>query len=187
MVDPDQLEALKDWLRAHKDRLKFVISSVPFLADLRDAEDGLDKWSGGAFRQQRDDVVEWLCTWGIDKVIFLVGDMHCSYHATMQLGAPAERLTLHELAGGPINQLQFTSRADFLPQVRGVTLGPLKKEFTTSLRRVHGASSSVLQVTAEPGRSEVLWEVVPTSAGWEASAEAERPTLNGRISFGGPE
>jgi hypothetical protein len=104
----------------------------------------------------------------IKRVVFLVGDMHCTYHASMTLGRFRKRVTLHELAGGPAYQLQFASPEDFYDQYAGEIRGGRGREpipYTTSLRRFHCASSSVLKVTASPtdASSAVRWEIVSTA------------------------
>ena len=235
MIDGPQLKKFTEWLCTHSDKLKFVVSSVAFVAELRApdqrrgsassgangedpwADDRNDKWCGRPFRAQREAILECIYSNGVDKLVFLVGDMHCTYHATMRLGGPARGLTLHELAGGPAYQLQFASREDFYDQCRGsisVENEEGKKKrvpYITSLRRVHGAGSSVLKIAASSSEtsSSVRWEVVSTaeklgltekrdktevgdSTGFHATTDGDQPTLeeptpqpalSGRISF----
>jgi hypothetical protein len=213
MISERQMRKLKRWLVAHKKELKFVVSSVAFLAELRREEDRDDesrsenrdersraepsrekrreerddKWCGEAFREQRDEILAHVFDKGIERLVFLVGDMHCTYHATTTLGRFGRRVTLHELAGGPVYQLQFSSRDDFYDQYAGELRVPGRAKpvrYTTSLRRIHYASSSVLKVTASPsdGSGEVRWEVVSTARPLDPD-RAPAPVLRGRISF----
>jgi hypothetical protein len=205
MIGPPQMAELKRWLLAHQKKLKFVVSSVAFVAELRPpderrrstsngeppadpwADDRIDKWCGRPFRAQREEILEFAFSKGIEPLVFLVGDMHCTYHATMRVGWPGRGLTVHELAGGPAYQLQFASRGDFYDQCRGtIRDGNRSIPYTTSLRRVHGAASSVLQITAWPSEASrrVDWKVVSTA---EKVPAVEKPSrrspLSGRISF----
>lgn len=172
LIAEHQLKELTNWLDEHREALKFVVSSVPFLAELtpEEAPEGdpkgagerpHDKWCHDPYRQQRDEIIEYLYRNQIDRVVFLTGDMHCAYHASMRVGPPGARITLHELAGGPIHQLQFARRTDFVGHYRGATK-PTGVSFTTSMRRIHGAGGNVLWIGADPARGRVRWEVVPT-------------------------
>jgi phosphodiesterase/alkaline phosphatase D-like protein len=190
MLGEEQLRYLESWLETHRRAIKFVVSSVPFLAELDStvpkrgpstAEDERDdKWTGQWFRGQRDRIVEFAHAREIGRLVFLVGDMHCSYHASMRIGTPERRSTLHELAGGPIHQLEFSRRDAFHADFRGATAHE-KIPFRTQMRAFHGAAAGVLQITVRPEeRPEVLWSVVRT----RGAAIASRP-LSGQIDLGG--
>ncbi len=176
VIDEPQMQALKDWLGLHRERIKFIVSSVPFVAELRPqrlaAEDAdlsaeesgkkpPDKWCEGPYRRQRDEIIEFLFREGIGNVVFLAGDMHCTYQATMRIGGPGDRLTIHEFASGPIRQLLFARRRDFYEHYRGATSGGVP--FATSMGRIHAAASNVVRVTARPRSHELLWEVLHTA------------------------
>jgi hypothetical protein len=189
MISEDQMEEFKHWLCKHRKRLKFVVSSVAFLAELRLPEDRDDKWCSESFRAQRREILEHVYEKKIERLVFLVGDMHCAYHATMRLGRFGSRVILHELAGGPVYQLQFARRNAFYDQVRDKIEvrrngGVERVPYATSLRRVHGAASSVLKIEALPSAPtcQVHWEVVET-AGRSALVHPRLPTLSGHISF----
>jgi phosphodiesterase/alkaline phosphatase D-like protein len=117
MIDDDQMCRLLQWMTCYKDDLKFVVTSVPFVAEINDAQSGLiprwhqnlasqqpgadpveaadpaetpgnpenDKWSAIQFKQQRSRIIEHIATNDIERLVFLTGDMHCCYHATMQI------------------------------------------------------------------------------------------------------
>lgn len=189
MLDEEQLCRLEKWLGDWRRELKFVVSSVPFVAELRPAserrggsEERDDKWSGRSFRAQRDRILEHVHRERVGPLVFLVGDMHCSYHATLRIGTAERRATIHELAGGPIHQLQFSKRRDFHDDYRGTT-GIGKIPFRSFMRQFHGAAAGVLQVTVRPDGPEVRWRVLRTSRGLELAGE--RP-LSGRIAFQEP-
>jgi phosphodiesterase/alkaline phosphatase D-like protein len=185
MLDDEQLAHLEGWLEERKDELKFVVTSVPFLAELRSkrsrsgSDERDDKWAGRHFRRQRDDLLELIHGRRIGRLVFLVGDMHCTYHVITRIGTPERRTTLHELAGGPIHQLEFAKRDTFHDDYRGATQGG-KLAFRTRMRQFHGAAAGVLQVTVRPGDPPaVLWTVVRTNRSADAANEP-RP-LCGRI------
>jgi phosphodiesterase/alkaline phosphatase D-like protein len=102
IVSALQMERFKQWLGRHADRPKFVVSSIPFVAEVRDRG---DKWCGDAFRSQREEIIDAVAEGDVGGVVFLTGDMHCSCHATMSLTSRAgRRSTIHELMSSPINQ-----------------------------------------------------------------------------------
>lgn len=215
MIDPRQMECLKAWLEEHARAVKFVVSSVPFVAQVRSRpkegsrarDERDDKWSGPAFRRQREEILTFLHDRGIGRVVFLVGDMHCCYHATGQVGRPHDRITVHELAGGPFQQLQFGCRNDFVEDHRDGLGDGGTLPFRSVLRELHGSASAALQVDVRPGAApEIRWQVIRTSPepprladpGTDASAPgaAARPAagdaeeertpirpLSGRIGF----
>lgn len=82
VINDTQMGALLEWLADGSGRIKFIVSSVPFIPDLN--SDGDDKW--GAFVQQRDQVIAHIFDRAIRKVVFVSGDVHSSF--TCQLEAP---------------------------------------------------------------------------------------------------
>ena len=130
MIDATQMHELKRWLSEHPDDLKFVVSSVPFVAEINDTENEQsprlktrhadrnpenDKWSATRFRLQREELIEFIHCQRIQRLVFLTGDMHCCYHASMRIGGGLkyEAVTIHELAAGPVNQLQLPRVSEF--------------------------------------------------------------------------
>ena len=124
------MEAFVEWLEFHKNSLKFVITSVPFLAEMVYEKNRIymdqsrqDKWSGDRYDKQRKEILRTICEKGIQKTVFLVGDVHCSYHATLDIepdiksrkngnyvGNQPQRVTLHELSCSPIYQVQLGNK-----------------------------------------------------------------------------
>jgi hypothetical protein len=142
MIDPPQLERLLAWMLEHRDALKFVVTSVPFVAEVNDAQKNAapdwydagearprnpanDKWSAAQFKAQRDRIIEFIGTEQLERVVFLTGDMHCCYHASMRIFKPShneppvraqskyESIIVHELGAGPINQLMLADFEEF--------------------------------------------------------------------------
>ncbi|NEP73672.1 MAG: alkaline phosphatase family protein [Okeania sp. SIO2G4] len=79
IINEDQFEALKKWLADGSERVKFVASAVPFFPDFKKTE--LDKWSG--YLHQRTELLEFIRTNKIKRVVFLSGDVHCSMSAEL--------------------------------------------------------------------------------------------------------
>jgi phosphodiesterase/alkaline phosphatase D-like protein len=188
MISDAQLECLKSWLIENRDRLKFVVTSVPFIAELRPdvnpdqfgpPDERSEKWCGEVYRAQRDAIIDLICKEQISRVVFLVGDMHCTYHATMRIGHPRNRIAIHEIAAGPISQIQFTSRKEFYDQFRGVTHGG--NPFSVLLRSFHGSTAAAVRVTVSPSDVSPMlgWSVVPTSS----TNGYKPPTMKGYITF----
>ena len=140
MISTEQLESFRTWLGSEKlpkekedKTLRFVVSSVPFVAEVRSSSDvyrssddekpnkrSTDKWAGEPYRAQRETIIRAIKKANIRNLIFLVGDMHCCYHATMQIGDLDKRITVHELAGGPIYQLRLGKRENFISEFKTV-------------------------------------------------------------------
>jgi phosphodiesterase/alkaline phosphatase D-like protein len=191
MIDRKQMKCFQKWLLDHPDGVKFVVSSIPFVAEVSNEEteasrrskhDQEDKWSGPVFRAQREEILRFLHENRMGRVVFLVGDMHCCYHASMRIGWPHDRITVHELAGGPVYQLQFGGRERFMAQHRGFVDSDAKVPFRTSLAQLHGSASGVLHVSVATGSApEIRWQVVRTSPDMKQTFKP-RP-LSGRIRF----
>lgn len=187
MISEKQLKCLQDWLQKDHDQLKFIVSSVPFVAELRPGaspnptaggDERSDKWCGAVFRAQRDAIIDFVYEKKIPHVVFLVGDMHCTYHATMRVGPPKDRIAIHEIAAGPISQVQFAARRDFYDQFRDVSAG--RNPYSILLRSFHGSTAAAVRVTINPDSSPLLtWAVVPTSR----ANGYQPPPLTGCISF----
>ena len=143
MISSMQMNRFKSWLLQHAEKPKFVVSSIPFVSEVRDAD---DKWCGEAFRAQREEIIDLLAQLEIDRVVFLTGDMHCSYHATLTLSAPTgRRITVHELMSSPINQFTGGMHAFFDGEARTTRAGTLYDSQLTA-DEFYGAHSNVMLV-----------------------------------------
>ncbi|MFW2390499.1 MAG: alkaline phosphatase D family protein [Polyangiales bacterium] len=223
MVSEKQLVELEKWLLSPSLGLKFVVSSVPFVAELRPpgldrngerrGDERADKWCGDAWRLQRERIISAIYENDVERVVFLVGDMHCTYHARMLIGDVRRRVTVHELAGGPLNQLQFAKRTDFYARYAGTFPKPFEKSegdgsnedalpeaapevlpWTSTIESFHGASPSVLKISVTPQSDstplEVRWTALrthPTPVEPEPRHNLAKPLvphdLCGRIRF----
>lgn len=103
LIGDDQMLALLHWLDAHKTKPKFIVSSVPFVTEIRHDN---DKWCAAPFKAQREHIIRHVHDKNIESIVFLTGDMHNSYHATMEIRSNRRRVMVHELMSSPINQLQ---------------------------------------------------------------------------------
>jgi hypothetical protein len=122
-------------------------------------------------------------------LIFLTGDMHCCYHASMRIATREniaiglhpkyESLVVHELAGGPVNQLQLANAAEFDRVCAGRTSAGFAYE--SVLDRFHSEVNAVMHVKVDfverdhltsRKRSivpEVEWNVIRTLTDSEAA------------------
>jgi len=174
MIGSKQMRKLKKWLgeSQEKSRLAFIVSSVPFIAEvLPDPSAGsqkdksrrsVDKWSGEPFRRQREELIDLISESGLQNLVFLVGDMHCAYHASMTIGKGQRwnRLRIHELAGGPINQLQHGRRRQFSTAVRRSTRNG-KIPYDIRLHQFHSGANAIMHIDVGSGRDEHLGVDVP--------------------------
>jgi phosphodiesterase/alkaline phosphatase D-like protein len=193
VIDPAQMSALLCWMseHKHKDDLKFVVTSVPFVAEINEVVSNKkddwfkdtkrnseqDKWSAERFKRQREEIIEHIAAERIEHLVFLTGDMHCCYHATMRIGfgnTNYESTIVHELAGGPVNQLQLARVNEFDRRRTARTGGDTPVDYEVALEHFHGDVSAVMhlkveylprdQVTGETRAMvpEVEWNVIRT-------------------------
>src|SRR4029077_7550943 len=88
----------------------------------------------------------------IERLVFLTGDMHCCYHATMQVGERHQRtvgskydsITVPELAAGPVNQLQLGEIKEFDTRHAGRTENGIPYE--SLMDRFHSEVNGVLHL-----------------------------------------
>ena len=153
MIDHVQMGRFKSWLTRNKNSVKFVISSVPFVGHVINNK---DKWCSPAFRAQREEIITHILDKEITGVIFLTGDMHNSYHATMDVVSENKQAIIHELMSSPINQTSKSSFGKYLtPKVRSAA----KFTYTSKINKGEffndHSNAMLLKVK---GRS-VSWEV----------------------------
>ena len=75
MIKDAQMDALLVWLAEPGERVRFIVTSVPVFPDLNSDSD--DKW--GAFAGQREQILNFIKERNIRKVVFVSGDVHCSF------------------------------------------------------------------------------------------------------------
>jgi len=75
ILGPEQIRALKRWLKDGSGRVKIVVTSVPFIPDSA-SDESQDKWAG--FQRQRIELLEHIERHQIKKVVFFSGDVHAS-------------------------------------------------------------------------------------------------------------
>jgi alkaline phosphatase D len=102
MIDPVQLSTFKRWLKKHKTQLKFVITSVPFVGQVKKPKK--DKWCDPVYDHQRAKILDHMLKEGIENTVFLTGDMHTAYRASMEFSNGSQSGVIHELMSSPINQ-----------------------------------------------------------------------------------
>jgi len=159
IMDSRQMDEFKNWLRANAAATKFVVTSVPFVAETK--QNG-DKWNALWSKPQRDEVIDFLAADpSIERLVFLTGDMHCSYHATMKIDrSDGTALVVHELMSSPINQFCNKFHA-FLDHVNGNTKANVTYEVNLDEAEFYGKHSNVMLIKASTGGL-VTWEVYRT-------------------------
>lgn len=156
-----QMAEFKRWLVAHAADPKFVITSVPFVAEVRDED---DKWCFERFAPQREEIIDLIAEKGIGRLCFLTGDMHCSYHAEMRVTDRAGVVTsVHELMSSPINQVpsgmhSFIDRPERTISVSGVRYLTLPLQVT----EFYGQHSNVMSVSFVRAAQRVDWALYRT-------------------------
>jgi phosphodiesterase/alkaline phosphatase D-like protein len=119
MIGVPQMNHFFEWLQTHRNAVKFVISSGPFVGEVRNSS---DKWSGETFRAQREQIIDFIAEHDLPNIIFLTGDRHNSYHATMDITrAEGNHVIVHELMSSPINQLSKRALHHYHPTLQSKT------------------------------------------------------------------
>ena len=157
MISDDQMVALKKWLLKHRDKMKFVVSSVPFVGEVAT---NVDTWSGPAFKTQRDEIIDHIATARIAKLTFLVGDMHNSYHAKMTVTkeADTDSIVIHELMSSPINQTCKAKISDYIQ--KGVRKTASGRHYRTKIVNFYNAHSNAMLISVESPK--VKYEIFRT-------------------------
>ncbi|MEQ9484806.1 alkaline phosphatase D family protein [Coleofasciculus sp. F4-SAH-05] len=83
MLSSAQMEALKAWLCDGSDRVKCVMTSIPFFPDKLSGE-GLDSDKWGGFLKQRTELLDLIFDHDIKRVVFLAGDVACGMSAELR-------------------------------------------------------------------------------------------------------
>jgi len=134
MISSEQRDKLFAWLQIETHVVKFIVSSVPFVAEFKDKKPDSsgfdvhnDKWAGSPYRAKRAEIIEYIAKHVSIPVVFLTGDVHCCYQARLEAryqppGLAENTTTIYELSAGPIYQYQYGKRADFCDTYSGDTL-----------------------------------------------------------------
>lgn len=121
-----QMQALKAWLNDGSGRVKFIVSGPPIFPDELNS-DG-DAWDG--FLKQRTELLDFIRSKGIRRVVFLCGDLHAATSAELVHPDDADFKTIslisspfywpypHSRAG----QLRLSGQLQSLPANQGYTL-----------------------------------------------------------------
>jgi|GEM_PF-1462811 len=145
MISHLQLERFLAWLKEFPDDLKFVVSSVPFVADLRFHDD--DKWCSPPFLGQREEIIKFIGQNNVQNVVFLTGDMHCSYQAHMEVSTgDNKKIAVHELMSSPINQLGKSPISAYYTSTESKLIDGSQIRYSTQLEedKFYNAHSNVM-------------------------------------------
>jgi len=110
MINDTQMRALLLWLNDGSGKVKFVVSSVPVFPDL--TSDSADKW--GAFPKQRTKILDYILTNKISKVVFLSGDVHCSFVAQLTAESDPKFSVYSVVSSSFFWPYPHTEQSDFL-------------------------------------------------------------------------
>lgn len=162
MIDDVQMGHFKSWLTRNKDALKFVITSVPFVGHV---ENNKDKWCGAAFLTQRDEIIQHVLDRDIKGLTFLTGDMHNSYHATLEATSGDKSTVIHELMASPINQTSKSSFGKYLTPhtMQSASIQGLQYTSTILASEFFNDHSNAMLVKAKGNR--ITYEVFRTRTG----------------------
>lgn len=104
MIAKEQEDVLLEWLSKNREKTKFIVTSVPFVTEVREPDK--DKWCDPVYDEQRGRILKHILEKDVSKVVFLTGDMHAALHSTLTVEDEQGRTcVLHELMSSPINQI----------------------------------------------------------------------------------
>jgi phosphodiesterase/alkaline phosphatase D-like protein len=149
MVDSQQLTSLLRWMTRHSTKIKFIVTTVPFVGQVRRPKK--DKWCDPAYAGQKERILRHIVRNGIGKVVFLTGDMHNSYHAEMTITEGDQQAKIHEIMSSPINQITPNSDVgdEYVPNHRETTAGGLVLESEIHERSFYANHSNVVAIDVE--------------------------------------
>lgn len=149
IINEEQMNDFKEWLLTNKAKNKFVISSVPFIGQVKSPKK--DKWCDPIYKRQRDEIIEHIVEHTIGKVVFLTGDMHNSYHAKMSAVKGAKKIAIHELMSSPLNQFTPDVELDnvYSSPYTCETSNGVTFESKITPSKFYGKHSSVMAVEVE--------------------------------------
>lgn len=149
MVDGQQLTSLLRWMKRHSTKMKFIVTSVPFVGQVRRPKE--DKWCDVAYAEQRERILRHIVRNGIGKVVFLTGDMHTSYHAEMTIADGDRTARIHEIMSSPINQITPNLDVDdhYEPVHQETTQSGLVLNSQIHERSFYGSHSNVVAIDVD--------------------------------------
>lgn len=171
IIDDVQMDRFKQWLLTHAAKVKFVVSSVTFVGEVRNDD---DKWSAPSYIDQKNEILSFLVANNVGRVVFLTGDMHNSFHAQLRASdGNGGRVDVHELMSSPINQITKTSIGRYQMGRSHRFTKPTRLNYTANFGQTsNGATaffsghSNVMVVTVTPdavaGRARVGYEIFRT-------------------------
>ena len=125
MLGENQWAAFEAWLQHVKDRktFKFVVTSSSMLGDFI-VDLARDRWSGFPIEQRR--MLSLIALYGVEGVIFLVGDLHSGHAIRVDMYGPDGRtIPVWEFCSSPFEQdVNFLARWPWL--LRHTTQGPVR-------------------------------------------------------------
>lgn len=146
MIGEPQLNRFFEWLESYREDVKFVVSSGPFVGEARSST---DKWSSPSFRPQRERIIDFIAENNIPNIVFLTGDRHNAYYATMRItGAGQHEIVVHELMSSPINQLSKRSLYHYHQRLESVTAGGVPYVAEIDVDTYYSTHSNVMTVQA---------------------------------------
>lgn len=157
IVSEEQLSQLKTWLKQHNNRPKFIVTSVPFVGQVKHNN---DKWSAEVFRHQRESLIEFFIDEKIQKVCFLTGDMHSSYHGTLEIKSDSHQVTIHELMSSPINQIEKNSYDKLRTPYNAKTPKGYSYKSKVLKAEFYNKHSNAMKITLS--KDTVAWEIFRT-------------------------
>ena len=169
MIGRDQMRRVKSWLKRHRDAVKFVVTSVPIVGEPRNSD---DKWNSENYRSQREELFSHILSNEIGGITFLTGDMHTSYHATLNLEGNDKQVVVHELMSSPLNQLQKGKFSDYGADRKTARDGKFRYESSMDRDEFFSDHSNAMLVSVRNRR--IDWEIFRTKKPYRELEDDDR-------------
>jgi len=121
MINQGQLNALLTWINDGSDKIKMIVTSVPFVPDLDSDSD--DKW--GAFPEQRTVILDAISALSNPKIVFISGDVHCSFTAEIKYKDRKTPIAYQVVSSSFFWPYPHMHKGDFITDKPLITTDPL--------------------------------------------------------------
>ncbi len=176
IIGDEQMEVLKEWLIKYSTDQKFIVSSVPFVGQVRGSK---DKWCSNPYKHQREEIIDFIAKENIDRIVFLTGDMHNSYHPEMEIKkSNGKKIVIHELMSSPINQLSKSSTSSYKMNYSSKTAEGTGYTSTIGQDSFYNKHSNIMAISLinDQNVSQITFEIFRTS-------KKKPPEITGTFNF----
>ena len=128
IISIKQMDTFLKWLELKQDRMKIVVSPVPFILQPKGR---IEKWGDPVFKDQYMQVMNKLIELEDEKVLFVTGDYHSAIHSTFIAESNSGKtMKWHEFMAGPLNQAIVNPAMFFEEELQIASIGELVNNYS---------------------------------------------------------